>query len=245
MNGKVKFGLALVLGVLFAGTLAVMCLPKTVATGNGEGAISLSVDKNYYERGQGVSFTLTNTGNVELMDTPSLTIHKKDGAFVAAVTTLTVLYTLQPTQSISFHWDQKDGNGKQVADDQYVVKAKFAGKFALSSFKIGVGSTKTIYTLTVMNSTAHRAEIYVWNSGATTITGYFHFYVYNSNGDVVYAYSTSKKYSLSPGSYGVHHWALNSNTGQSVGDGDYYIVCAVTNPSYKSHHAISHELFHL
>ncbi|MEM3396609.1 MAG: hypothetical protein QW620_03000 [Thermoplasmata archaeon] len=245
MNGKIKFGLALVLGLLFAGALAVLCLPKTVATGNGEGAISIAVEKNYYERGQGVGFVLTNTGSIEMMDTPSVTIHKKDGAFVAAVPTLTVLYTLQPSQSISFYWDQKDGNGNLVAEDEYVVKARFAGEFALATFKIGVGSTKSIYTITVMNQTANRAEIYVWNSGTTTITGYFHFYVYNSNGDVVYAYTTSKKYSLSPGSYGVHHWTLNSNTGFSVDSGEYYIVCAITNPSYKSQHAIAHELFQL
>ncbi|MEM4294005.1 MAG: hypothetical protein QXJ27_07575, partial [Thermoplasmata archaeon] len=111
MNGKIKFGLALVLGLLFAGTFGVLCIPKTVATGNGEGEISIAVEKTYYERGQSVTFRLTNTGSVELTDTPSVTIHKKDGSFVAAVHTLAVLYTLQPSQSVSFQWDQKDGTG--------------------------------------------------------------------------------------------------------------------------------------
>ncbi|MGC8912756.1 MAG: hypothetical protein ACP5JR_00955 [Thermoplasmata archaeon] len=245
MNAKLKVICAIMLAMLAMSIGAVITVPKGTATEDEDGKISIGADMNYYARGQSVTFTLTNTGNTDLMGTPSITIHTKDGVYVSSVPTPSLMRTLKPGESIQFAWNQKNETGNTVAEDEYVVMAKFGGKYALSTFKIGVGSGKQIYTITVMNHTSGKAEIYVWNSGSTSITGYFHFYIYNSNGDIVYAYTTTKKYTLSPGAYGVHYWNLNSNTGLSVVSGDYCIVSAVTNPTYKSHHAITSELFNL
>lgn len=244
MNGIIKSVSAIVLTIVLVSVIGACVMPKSVASESGTAKLQVYVSE-YYAKGSSVGISLKNTGTAEITGTPTISVHTKDGAFVSGVPTMAMIQTLQPGAGINFTWDQKDMYGNQVPDGVYVVIAKFGGLSVLSTFKIGVGSTKHIETLTYINYTAQRAEIYVWNTGTTSITGYFNFYVYNANGEVVYSYTTSKKYTLKPGEYGVHYWNIVSTTGLSVGSGEYYTVCAVTNPSSTSNHAIAHELFTL
>ncbi|MCX9027073.1 MAG: ammonia-forming cytochrome c nitrite reductase subunit c552 [Candidatus Methanoperedens sp.] len=85
-------------------------------------AVKFVADKNTYIQGEIVTFTLTNNGIgiINLQNSaPWWVENARTGEKVFSPIALAVITPLEPGQSISWSWDQKDDQGKQIPTGTY------------------------------------------------------------------------------------------------------------------------------
>jgi hypothetical protein len=113
--------------------------------GGGPAEVSLTSDRKVYHRGNVVTFTITNTGNIDLdTSTFSWVIYRLYDAGPVARSTHTVRPAgvpdpISPGESASWSWDMRNNQGNFVGADNYELEVQLpdAGTEANCFFRVG------------------------------------------------------------------------------------------------------------
>ena len=113
----------ILLGILVSSSFGVTVVAFTTATF--DGIIDVSTDKSEYEYGETVTVIITNIGEatVEIAG-PCFNISNENGETVFSGC-LFCLWELEPGESETWCWNQKDREGEQVPWGNYTVEGSF------------------------------------------------------------------------------------------------------------------------
>lgn len=140
-----------------------------------ETKVVLSMEKEEYQIGEPVVFTVTNTGerNITFPNTAPFIIYQiiKCGWYglirpIYVPIALQMLVTLEPGKSINFSWDQKDNDRNQVPEGEYMVVVDYyengEGRQLSKSFKIVSPEWKWCYhNFSINDYTIVKCKIYL------------------------------------------------------------------------------------
>lgn len=145
------------------------------------GEVKVTTDKQSYQKGEPIGITITNIGEIPVAGYAQLDIYTlpPDGGrivlvFRAMAADIPDLYSLNPGESYTYTWDQKDTHGNQVDVGEYTV---------YFTFTMCGGPNARNYTNFMINDPPNPPVIKGPTSGQRWKTYTFNFTITDPDGD--------------------------------------------------------------